>query len=192
MNWIIENWIELTGATFGLVFVYLEIKAYVAVWPVSIISSIFYAIVFYQSGFFGEAGLQIYFIVASFYGWWKWLDPKLKSADQNIVTSFPIRNLPIVLLLFVFLFALLNFALDRWTASPVPILDALLTTLNIIGTWMLAKKYIQHWWVWIFVNILSVFVFYSRSLYPTTGLYFIFFVLSFVGLMKWRKNGVLK
>jgi nicotinamide mononucleotide transporter len=192
MEWMLENGIELTGAFLGLVFVYLEIKAHVMVWPIGILSSVLYTIVFYRSGFFGEAALQIYFILASFYGWWKWVQPQLKSADQNIITTFPREKLRYLFLLSILLFGLLIFALGRWTSSPVPFQDAFLTTLNIIGTWMLAKKYIEHWWVWIVVNFLSTLIFYSRSLYPTVLLYFIFFVLSFVGLLKWKPTSVLK
>jgi len=97
----------------------------------------------------------------------------------------------ILFLITVSIYFLVVYILQNYTDSPVSYKDSLVTSLSIIATWMLAKKIIQHWFVWIFVNFFSVYLFYTRELYLTAILFIIYGALSVVGYLNWKKGFIL-
>ena len=84
------------------------------------------------------------------------------------------------------LWILLWFSLDRWTDSPVPMWDGLITSLSVVATWMLTRKYIEQWYVWIVANVIAVVVYLAVGLYPTAALFFVYFVMAIIGVRAWR------
>ena len=88
----------------------------------------------------------------------------------------------------VTLWAVLWFILDRATDSPVPVWDGLIASLSVVATWMLTRKYIEQWYVWIFANAIAVAVYLASGLYPTVVLFFVYFVMAIIGLIKWRQD----
>lgn len=87
-------------------------------------------------------------------------------------------------------YGLLYFILTRYTDSPIPAGDAFTTAVGIVATWMLARRIIEHWLLWIVVNFVSVYLYYLRGLYPTMFLYLCYAVLAAVGLYNWKKKGI--
>jgi nicotinamide mononucleotide transporter len=88
----------------------------------------------------------------------------------------------------VFIYIAIYLALSKLTDSPVPGWDAFITSLSVIGTWMLARKIFEHWYLWIMVNSVSVILCLMRGLYPTVALYAVYLLMSFIGLYQWRKS----
>ena len=86
------------------------------------------------------------------------------------------------------LWAGLWFILDRATDSPVPVWDGLISSLSVVATWMLTRKYLEQWFVWIFANAIAVVVYLASGLYPTVVLFFVYFVMAIIGLIKWRQD----
>jgi nicotinamide mononucleotide transporter len=86
------------------------------------------------------------------------------------------------------LFALLWFILKNFTDSPVPVADALATALSIVATWMLARKILEHWLVWIFVDAFSVGLFLYKDLLPTVILFVVYTVMAFAGYTEWKRK----
>jgi nicotinamide mononucleotide transporter len=91
-------------------------------------------------------------------------------------------------IVFIMLFAGMWLVLTRLTDSPVPVRDSFITSLSIIATWMLARKIYEHWFLWIVVNFVSAVLFLTRGLYPTVILYVVYGIMSFVGLVEWKKT----
>jgi len=85
------------------------------------------------------------------------------------------------------LFALIAFILIRFTDSPVPYGDSFTTAVSIIGMWMLAHKYLEQWWLWFVVNVVSSALYLWKGLYPTAGLFIIYSVISVFGYFRWKK-----
>ena len=85
----------------------------------------------------------------------------------------------------VFLF--IYFVLIKYTDSPVPIGDSVVTTLSLVATWMLTRKMIEQWFIWMFVNGLSGYLFIYKDLKPTAFLYLCYGILSVVGYLKWKR-----
>lgn len=189
MNWFLNNYIEVLGAVTGLIYLYLEIKQNIWLWPLGIITSAFYIYVFFTSKFYADMGLQVYYLVISIYGWWHWLyggDPLGKEELPIGRTSLKIWvNL---FLVSIALFGVMAFVLVNFTDSPVPYGDAFVTALSITATWMLARKLIEQWWIWVVVNIVSLGLFIWKELYPTSILFFFYFTMAVVGYYQWKKE----
>ena len=104
------------------------------------------------------------------------------------MTRLPLKTGIVLAIVFILLYFMIWLILSRLTDSPVPEWDSFITSLSIIATWMLARKIYEHWFLWIIVNFVSVFLFISRGLYPTVILYLIYGIMSFAGLAAWKKT----
>jgi len=188
-DWLAEHWIELFGAITGLVFVILEIRQSILLWPVGLITSAVYIIVFYNSKFYADMGLQWYYLIISIYGWYWWLQGREVSDSGRLpVIRTPIKLYPILSTAFIILFILIWFILFRFTDSPIPGWDSLTTSVAIVATWMLARKYLEHWILWIFANSISTGLYIYKELYPTVILFIIYTGMAFVGYIKWKRE----
>jgi nicotinamide mononucleotide transporter len=231
-NWLSNNYIEVFGAVTGIVYVFLEIRQTIWLWPVGIVTSAVYIIVFFSSKFYADMSLQGYYLIISCIGWYWWAQgtghgvpaftevsagkagytvssealAKEESAGKSIgnewengrkgegergilpVTRLEIRTGIILAIVFMVLYVLMFFVLSRLTDSPVPEVDSFITSLSIVATWMLARKIYEHWFLWIVVNCVSVILFSVRGLYPTVILYLVYGIMSFAGLVEWKKT----
>jgi len=188
VNWINNNFTEIIGAALALIYLILEIKQKWFFWVIGIISSAFYVFIFYKAGLFAEMGLNIYYIFMSIYGLYCWKFT-LSEANNSIQVE-RIKNVTIYLLLIISIltFGLLLFILKQFNNSQAPLADALIATLSIIATWMVAKKIIECWYIWIFVNFFAICLYIHQKLYPTAILFIVYTILSVVGLLEWRKT----
>ena len=83
------------------------------------------------------------------------------------------------------LWGLLWIVLDRWTDSPVPVWDSLIASMSVVATWMLTRKYLEQWYVWIVANVIATVVYLASGLFPTAVLFFVYFVMAIVGVRAW-------
>ena len=210
-TWISNNYIEIFGAVTGILYVFLEIRQNIWLWPVGIATSAVYIWVFFTSKFYADMNLQGYYLVISILGWYWWIRGKngrggegekgreRKSESESgsegrrlRVSKINVKTTLILSSVFIVLYAVMHFVLDRLTDSPVPGWDAFITSLSITATWMLARKIYEHWYLWIIVNTVSAILFLSRGLYPTFILYVVYGIMSFSGLRVWKKDLVSK
>ncbi len=105
---------------------------------------------------------------------------------KNDVSRIDCKTALICLVTALVLWTLLWFALDRWTDSPVPLWDGLITSLSVVATWMLTRKYIEQWYVWIVANAIAIVVYLAVGMYPTAALFFVYFVMAIIGVRAWR------
>lgn len=188
-NWLTENYIELFGAIAGLVYIFLSIKQNIWLWPIGIINVSLYVYVFFISKFYADMGLQFFYLFISFYGWYNWIrgNRKEKNADMPVIKT---DKKLMIRLFFVSLIimAAISFVLVNYTDSDIPYWDAFTTAFSITATWMLAKKMIEHWLIWIIVDLISAGLYIYKGLYPTTILFVVFTVLAFIGYYQWKKD----
>ena len=189
MVWLIENWIEVFGAITGLIYIYFSIKENILLWPIGIISSAIYIYVFFVSKFYADMSLQFYYLFISIYGWFLWTKGKTKDTNENIfIRKVPSKIYIYLSIITIFLFIGIGLFLDKATDSPLPYWDSLTTSLSIIATWMLAKKYIDQWIIWIIVDLISTILYIYKELYPTAILFTVFTIMAFVGYNQWKKS----
>jgi nicotinamide mononucleotide transporter len=191
-TWMWENKIELLGALLGLLYIFFSIKQHILTWPTGLFTSVLYIVVFFQSGFYADMGLQVYYVFISIYGWYFWL----KGGKKNSVghqKKLPARKTPKNLLIHLLLTTIviysgILFILLNYTNSAVPYMDSLTTALSITATWMLAKKYIEHWIIWIFVDLFSAGLYVYKELWPTVILFLVYTVMAVLGYLEWKKD----
>lgn len=176
----------MIGAVIGLLYLYLEYKASKWLWPVGVLMPIFYVWIFLQSKFYADMGINIYYFFASIYGWIRWTKTRSEDSDLKI-SHTPRRYILPLSAIGTLLFAVMAFILIRFTDSPVPYGDSFTTALSILGMWLLAHKYVEQWWLWFFVNIVSCGLYVWKGLYPTSILFAIYSVISVFGYFKWRR-----
>ncbi|MCL3780247.1 nicotinamide riboside transporter PnuC [Prolixibacteraceae bacterium JC049] len=187
IDWIINNYIELFGAITGLAFLYFEIKEKIWLWPLGILTSLFYIYIFFVAKFYADMGLQFYYLFIGIYGWYTW-SKGTEDKPELPVVRINQKQIGLLALIGFALFFVLSFVLSNYTDSPLPYWDAFTTSLSIIATWMLTRKILEQWLVWIVVNFISLGLYIYKDLYATSVLFLAYGVLSFVGYYKWKKN----
>ncbi len=181
------TWIEVVAFVVSLWMVGCEMRVHPLAWPLAMVSSLMYALLFADSKLYGEASLQVFFVAMSLWGWWQWLRGHGADGGALVVHTLSRRGAAIALAATLLAWPLLAGVLMRWTDSNVPWLDALPTVGSILGTWLMARKYIESWRAWIAVNAFSVVLFGYKHLWLTVILYALFTGLSWAGLRSWRK-----
>jgi nicotinamide mononucleotide transporter len=194
ISWLSDNYIEVFGALTGIIYIFLEIRQTIWLWPVGILTSAVYVWVFFTGKLYADMSLQGYYLVISCLGWYWWArgsghtgmgeKVKVELRVTRLKPGTGIRLLAVFLLLYSGMWLVLT----RLTDSPVPVRDSFITSLSIIATWMLARKIYEHWFLWIVVNSVASVVFLVRGLYPTVILYLVYGIMSFAGLKEWRKT----
>lgn len=181
------NALEYVAAFFGVVSVYLSVKQNIWSWPTAIVNVGLYTFVFHASRLYADMGLQVTYVIISFYGWYQWLYGGRNRTELKV--SRTPRKVAVLLAFIGVSFALLlGTVLHRTTNAAVPYLDSLTTSTSLVAQWMMTKKLLENWMVWVAVDVVYIGVFISRALYPTAGLYLVFLVLSVMGYRQWRAS----
>ena len=145
-----------------------------------------YIVIFYQSKFYADMGIYIYYFFASIYGWYIW-SKSIKKTDKVLISHLPNRYIGKLTAIFLIAFAAIAFVLIRFTDSPVPYGDSFTTTLSILAMWMLAHKYIEQWLLWIVVNIVSTGLYFWKGLDTTAVLFIVYSIIPVFGYIKWKR-----
>ena len=192
-EWLFINRIELLGAILGILYVFLSIRQNIFTWPTGLLTSALYIVVFYKSALYASMGLQVYYVFISIYGWYFWL--RKKSTEHK--SQVPVQKTNKQLLLkigaiTILIYGFILFILINFSDSDVPFIDSLITSLSITATWMLARKYIEHWIIWIFVDIVASGLYIYKNLWPTAVLFLVYTAMAFIGYVEWKKDLKLK
>ena len=189
INWLISNWIEVSGAFLAFLYLVLEVRQKWPMWIVGIFSSAFYVYIFYEARLFANMGINAYYTLMSFYGLYCWKFAKEKNNNESLGFHFISTRLAVRLgVLSIGIFAFIYWLLTLFPESKVPVPDALIASLSIVATWMTARKIVECWYPWIFVNFFAIGVYAYQGLYPTAVLYVFYGILSIFGLINWRKS----
>ena len=184
--------IEIIGAVIGLIYLYLEYKANVWLWPVGIVMSIFYVVIFFHGKFYADAAIYLYYIGANAYGLFLWTRSRKKPIEETgttaelAITHVPAKRILPLAAVTVVLWMILYGILKTVTDSPIPLGDAFTTAVSIVAMWMLAQKYLEQWLLWIVVNIVSTILYFWKGLYPTGVLFIVYVVVAVLGYFRWK------
>jgi len=181
------NWTEILGFLTGAASVLLAVYESPWNWLVGIANNIFFLILFWHAKLYADALLQIIYIVISVFGWWNWLFGGVGHTRLLIVRT---RITAAVWLVVVTAACttVLTLLLHRFTDSNVPFWDGLTTALSLAAQYMLSKKLLENWWVWMTADLVYIALYCYKSLYLTGILYAIFFAMCIAGYSQWRKS----
>lgn len=179
--------IEYVAVFFGIVSVYFNSRQNPWGWGTGLVNVGLYTLLFFQGKLYALMGLQVFFAIISIYGWYQWLRGGQRKEGVK-VTRTP---LPLGLLLAALSVAgsvALGWYLDTRTEDQQPYVDAGVSVVSLAGQWMMARKYLEAWHIWIGVNVASIPLFLVRGEYPTAFQYSIFLGLAISGLVQWRRS----
>ena len=182
------TWLEIVAFILALAMVGFNIRELQWGWPLAIISSLLYFALFWQSKLYGDASLQIFFALIALWGWWQWLRGGRGGGAGLHVARLTRSGLFWTISVSALLWPVTGYFLKRYTDTDVPWWDAFPTALSVVGQFLLGRKYIENWLMWIVVNVVSVALFAYKGLWLTVILYTLFIALSVVGWRAWQRR----
>jgi nicotinamide mononucleotide transporter len=181
------TWVEVIAFVLAIAMVVCNMRVNPLGWPLAIVSSLLYVALFRDSKLYGDASLQVFFALVAGWGWWQWLRGTQGDGRALQVRSLgPRGRLAVVVATFA-LWPALGWFLKRFTDTDVPWWDAFPTAASVVGQWLLGRKYVENWPMWVVVNTVSVGLFAYKGLWLTVLLYVIFVGMSFAGWRAWRQ-----
>jgi nicotinamide mononucleotide transporter len=176
---------EIAANVFVAAAIFLAGRNSVHTWWTGIIGCSLFAFVFYESRLYADVTLQIFFILTSIVGWWKWM-------RGNEGAELPVRfSRPSSLLAWTWVAALAAIGygvlLHRFTDAYAPFLDSMVLAFSVLGQLLMMERRVENWWCWLLVNTIAVPLYASRGLRLTAVLYAAFWVNAIVSLVKWRR-----
>ncbi|NDV58877.1 nicotinamide riboside transporter PnuC [Bacteroides sp. 519] len=181
------NYLEILGTIVGLVYLWLEYKASIWLWITGVIMPAIYIFIYYDAGLYADMGINVYYLGAAIYGLAVWAAGSKKNKGELPITHTPVNTILPMMVICIVSFLGIAWLLINYTNSDVPWIDSFTTALSIIGMWMLARKYLEQWLVWLVVDVVSAGLYIYKELYFTSGLYAVYAVIAIFGYCKWKK-----
>ena len=183
--------LQIIGVLLGLLYLYLEYKANIWLWVVGLIMPIVHGALYFRQGLYADFSMEIYYILAGIYGLIVWKKTKAKSKHKR-VSSSGISRTPLAVWVaiagvYTVLHAAIYTILVNFTDSTVPFWGALTTALSVVAYWLLSRKFIEQWFVWLAVDIVCVGLYIHKDIPLTASLYALYSVLAIVGYLKWKR-----
>lgn len=185
------TWTEILGFITGAASVLLAVRESAWNWPVGIANNIFFLILFWRARLYADAILQIVYIVISIFGWWNWV----RGGDGHtklLVSRTMVRTGIVLAVLTAAATALLAIVLRRFSDSAAPFGDGVTTALSLAAQYMLSRKLLENWWVWMSADVIYIALYCYKSLYLTSVLYLLFLGMCIAGYVGWRKSLALR
>ena len=186
----VTSWLEIAAMLTGVAGVWLTARQNILCFPIGIINVVLYAWLFFSPGIqlYADALLQCIYVFLLIYGWMQWS----KQRNETIVPENTDSKSEVRIILFGISATLLSgYFFDNYTDASYPWLDSSLTCMSLAAQWMVAKKFIENWIVWIVADIIYIPLFLFKHLPLTAILYGIFLILAIIGYMDWKKKIIL-
>ena len=182
------TWTEVIAFVLAVWMVICNMRVHALAWPLALISSLLYFLLFWSGKLYGEASLQLVFAALSIWGWWQWLRGTTDDGSALRVRLLSPRGRLVAIALTLLAWPALGLFLARQTDSTVPFWDAFPTVASLLGQWLLGRKYQENWGVWIIVNTVSVALFAYKGYWLTVVLYAVFIPMSMAGWRAWQRQ----
>jgi nicotinamide mononucleotide transporter len=198
MTFLIDHWLDITTTVLGLAYILLEYRASVWMWVVGAAMQLLGIVLYYQKGLYADCGMEFYYLAVTAYGFWKWNKKntetlELSENSLNAENALPIRHFPkhqvaewVAATLVIWL--AIYQVLIHFTNSTVPVADAFTTALSIVGIWALAHKYLEQWFVWIVVDVVTCWLYWQKDIPFKASLYALYVVIAVFGFFRWRRQ----
>lgn len=180
--------LDILKVSVGLIYLYLEYNAKRGLWIAGVIMPAISLWLFYNKGLYADCAINLYYLIIAVYGYAVWSRKSSSGQKPEVpITSVPGKVAAILGGAFVTMWLFIAWVLASFTDSTVVWLDSFTTALSIVGLWMLARKYIQQWFVWLIVDAVYVWLYYHKGIYFSGTLYAFYTVMAVFGYVKWRK-----
>ncbi len=178
---------ELFGFVTGVLNVWLVTRENIWSWPLGVLNAGFYVVVFSRTGLYSDTGLQVVYLLLSLYGWWHWL--RGGPRRERIVVTRTARATAFVLAaVAVVSWIVLATITQRIPGAALPWLDAALVSISLVAQYMMTRKLLESWLLWIAVDVVYIGLFINRQLPLTAILYAVFLALAIIGYVQWKRS----
>jgi nicotinamide mononucleotide transporter len=187
MEFLSSQWLDILTTILGLIYIWLEYRAHIALWVIGVIMPALDIVLYWQHGLYGDAGMACYYTFAALYGFYVWKFVKTRKKKEPLPIIFMPRRqyLPTIVFFFV-AWAAVYYVLITWTDSTVPLLDSFTNALSFVGLWALARKYVEQWVFWMVVDGVCTFLYIKKGIPFKAMLYGLYVVIAIAGYLKWR------
>ena len=216
-EFLAAHWLDIVTTILGLAYILLEYRVSLWMWAVGFLMQTLGIVLYYQKGLYADCGMEFYYLAMTFYGWWRWMrkapqplpvkeeskcsqgglsaeeapiphrEEQEKGSQGAGIRHFPRRLVLPWLLIIAAIWAFIYWLLVTFTNSNVPLADSFTTALSIVGIWALAHKYLEQWFIWIAVDVVTCVLYFFKDIPFKAGLYALYVVIAVLGYRKWRK-----
>lgn len=179
--------LEAVAVVFGIVSVYLSTRENIWSWPTALVNVALFTVLFLRSGLYSDTGLQVVYFALSVYGWYEWL---YGGAGHTAiaVSRTSARAWVILAIIAVVMWGALGAITSRLPGTALPYVDAATTTVSLIAQWMMTRKQLENWVLWIVVDVVYIAMFVFKGLYLTAVNYGVYLVLAVMGYVSWKRS----
>ena len=179
--------LELVAVLFGIVSVFLSVREHIWSWPTALVNVTLYFALFFQAGLYSDMGLQAVYFGLSLYGWYEWLYGG-KGHTTLTVSRTPPRLWGILIGVGLVLWATLGRLTSGLPGVALPYVDAATTTTSLIAQYLMTRKLLENWTLWIAVDVAYIGMFVFKGLYLTAGNYAVYLILAILGHIAWKRS----
>jgi nicotinamide mononucleotide transporter len=179
--------LELVAVLFGIVSVFLSVREKIWSWPTALVNVALYFVLFYETGLYSDMGLQAVYFVLSLYGWYEWL---YGGAGRTTLTvsRTPPRLWAILIAIAIVFWAILGRLTSGLPGVALPYVDAATATTSLVAQYMMTRKLLENWALWIAVDVVYIGMFIFKGLYLTAGNYAVYLGLAVLGHIAWKRS----
>ena len=179
--------LEVVAVSFGIVSVLLSVLENIWSWPTALVNVALYTVLFYKTGLYSDMGLQVVYFALSLYGWYEWLYGG-KGHTALAVSRTPRKVWIVLVAIGVAFWAVDGYATSHLPHVALPYVDAGTTTVSLIAQYMMTRKYLENWALWIGVDVVYVGMLAFKGLNLTAFNYAVYLGLACMGLVAWRRS----
>ncbi len=200
MEFLTAHWLDITTTVLGLAYILLEYKASAWMWAVGFAMQALGIVLYYEKGLYADCGMEFYYLAMTVYGWWRWVRHEELSVSETSqgdspsvkqeslpVSRFPSRLILPWLVIIVVIWGIIYWILVTFTNSNVPLADSFTTALSIVGIWALAHKFLEQWFIWIAVDVVTSALYFYKDIPFKASLYALYVIIAIFGYRKWRE-----
>ena len=194
IEFLSAHWLDIVTTVLGLAYILLEYKASIWMWAVGFAMQALGIVLYYQKGLYADCGMEFYYLAMTVYGYWRWVSSSPESGEvrRGLNGGLSIRHFPKRLMLpwlaiIAAVWGIIYWLLVTFTNSNVPLADSFTTALSIVGIWALAHKYLEQWFIWIAVDVVTCALYFYKDIPFKASLYALYVVIAVFGYIKWRR-----
>jgi nicotinamide mononucleotide transporter len=186
-TWFGAHGLEFVAVVFGIISVLLSVRQNIWSWPTALVNVTLFFALFFKSGLYWDMGLQVVYFILSLYGWYEWLYGG-KNRTELRVSRTPARIAGVLLAIGVVAWVALSTLTTRLPGVALPRLDAALATASLVAQWMMTRKLLENWTLWIVLDVAYVGMFIFKGLYLTAANYAVYLALAVLGHVAWKRS----
>lgn len=186
--------LQIAGVLLGLTYLWLEYRADIRLWIVGLVMPVVHGTLYFKAGLYADCSMQVYYVLAGLYGWAVWRRARRHAAPEApkkvpaAIVHTPLRQIPGLVGVYAAAHAAIYLLLVHFTNSTVPFWDAGTTAASIVAMWMLSRKQVEQWLVWLAVDVVTAGLYLYKEIPLTAGLYALYSALAVAGYLRWRKQ----